>query len=341
MPPPTPTFDSKNLFIIAQFDGNPSELNNFLKVSQTFLNIYWNREDETCVQNLLLFEGIKSRLTGRAKEIISVDRVNTWTEIKAVLIQNFGDQRNENSLTRDLFNLRQNNESPQQFYERVISLLSIVCNHIDIHNETEEISESKKNFFRQQALVTFLAGLKDPLGSIIRAMRPDSLATAIEYIVEENNIRYLQRPQFNNDSLKRPMSTQKPQQHNLISQHSNSFPRFNNVHTQNFNQTPRFPSAPFSPVGNNFQLRTNNQPPRFLTNRQVFGSQKNVWKPGQYKQTQPKPTPMSISTRFTANRPQQSQPGPSTSRNLISEELFNIEHENTPCEENEYQEYTV
>ncbi|KAJ8961596.1 hypothetical protein NQ317_003912 [Molorchus minor] len=134
---------------------------------------------------------------------------------------------------------------------------------------------SMKPILMQQALVTFLAGLKEPLGSTIRAMRPDSLATAIQYIVEENNI---------------------------------------------------------SPVGNNFQLRTNNQPPRFLTNQQVFGSPKNVWKPGQYKQTQPKPTPMSISTRFTANRPQQSQPGPSTSRNLISEELFNIEHENTPCQ---------
>ncbi|KAJ8961595.1 hypothetical protein NQ317_003911 [Molorchus minor] len=306
MPPPTPTFDIQNLFIIAQFDGNPSELNNFLKVSQTFLNIYWNREDETCVQNLLLFEGIKSRLTGRAKEIISVYGVNTWTEIKAVLIQNFGDQRNENSLTRDLVNLRQNNESPQQFYERFVTILISIM-------KPRKLVKAKKNFFRQQALVTFLAGLKEPLGSTIRAMRPDSLATAIQYIVEENNIRYLQRPQFNNESLKRPMSTQKPQQHNLISQHSNSFPRFNNVHTQNFNQTPRFPSAPFSPVGNNFQLRTNNQPPRFLTNQQVFGTPKNVWKPGQYKQTQPKPTPMSISTRFTANRPQQSQPDPTCS----------------------------
>lgn len=324
-----PVFDVKNLNIIPSFDGNPCELFNFLKVSQTFLTLYWNNANENCVQNILLFEGIKSRIVGRAREVISVYGADTWMKIKQVLTQNFGDQRDENSLNRDLVNLKQNNESPQQFYEKIMSLLNIICNYIEIHNEDETIKTSKKDFFTQQALITFLAGLKEPLGSTIRAMRPTNLAIAMQYILEENNIRYLQRN--NNPITQTPknISNQfKSSTQNHSFNHPNSFrnnqPDFRNKP----NNSSNFPTGPV-----NIQPRTNLPPQKFYTNSQVFGKNSNVWKPGQNQQNRIT-TPMSTSTKNTMRRPFettrnfQPQPGPSNRPNYIVEELFNVDYEN-------------
>ncbi|KAG5866557.1 hypothetical protein JTB14_013827 [Gonioctena quinquepunctata] len=74
-----------------------------------------------------------------------------------------------------------------------MELLNTICNYIDLHHDDAAVKRSKKEFFQQQTLTTFLAGLKEPLGATIRAMRPPNLSSAIQYIQEENNIRYLQR----------------------------------------------------------------------------------------------------------------------------------------------------
>ncbi|KAG5879508.1 hypothetical protein JTB14_004733 [Gonioctena quinquepunctata] len=142
-----------------------------------------------------------------------------------------------------------------------MGLLNTICNYIDLHHDDAALKRSKKEFFQQQTLTTFLTGLKEPLGATIRAMRPPNLSSAIQYI------------------------------HNTT------------------------------------------------TNQQVFGKPQNVWatrnNPNNPSTSQqPKPTPMSVSTRntgpLTQNRRQfqnfqnfrsQPQQGP----NFTSEELFNIE----------------
>ena len=80
-------------------------------------------------------------------------------------------------------------------------------------------------------LITFVTGLKEPLGSSIRAMRPDSLATALAYCIKEQNIYYTQT---------RP----------------STYPRYNRqVHTYN------------TPFYKNFPNRiTFNQPRPFISN---------------------------------------------------------------------------
>jgi hypothetical protein len=41
------------------------------------------------------------------------------------------------------------------------------------------------------ALKTFLAGLSDPLGSIIRSQKPNTIEQAEQFLIEEENITYL------------------------------------------------------------------------------------------------------------------------------------------------------
>lgn len=153
-----PHFDVKTLCILPNFDGNPSELYDFIKVATTLLNHYFDRNpaNENCIQNILLLQGIASKIIGKAKEIISIYGYNNWNELKTILIENFGDQRNENSLTRDLVNLRQNfNEQPQQFYHRCLEILNTICNYIEIHNNEPQIIQNKKqtgfNYFSSRS----------------------------------------------------------------------------------------------------------------------------------------------------------------------------------------------
>lgn len=322
-----PIFDVKNLCIVPIFDGNPNNLYEFLNVSTTLLTHYFDVTPANigCIQNKLLLHGILSKLTGRAKEVISVYGCSDWESIKNTLIQHFGDQRDENALTRDLVNLRQNpNEAPLQFYEKCMGILNTICNYIDLHNDQTDVISSKKDFFRQQTLTTFLAGLKEPLGSTIRAMRPTSLATAMQYIQEENNIRYLQK--IHNAQIpaviKKPIPIQRYPSHQITPPQFQRFPMW-----QTYQPPQSFPRGPV-----NLPPRTNLPPQRFFTNQQVFGKQQNAWAPKNHPgpSHQPKPTPMSISTRNTvpANQYRNQnhfKPNPHQKPTFTSEELFNLE----------------
>ncbi|KAJ8910720.1 hypothetical protein NQ315_005894 [Exocentrus adspersus] len=88
-------------------------------------------------------------LEGRAEEVVAINGANNWDDIKNALIQNFGDQRDENCLNQDLVNLRQKpNETPYQFHENVIHLLNTICNYIDLHCGALE-QQYKREFFKK------------------------------------------------------------------------------------------------------------------------------------------------------------------------------------------------
>lgn len=113
-----PNFDVKYLQLLPEFDGNPNELYHFVQTVTTLLNHYYNQAEPENIQNLFLLHGIISKLRGRAKEVVAIYGCSSWNTIKDTLMQNFGDQRDENTLTRDLVTLRQlPNETPMHFYD--------------------------------------------------------------------------------------------------------------------------------------------------------------------------------------------------------------------------------
>lgn len=181
------------LKVVPEYDGNSNSLYRFLNAVNSVVTQYYDVNNEKNFQNVIVVNGIIGKLRGKALEIIDVTAANTWARIKEVLVQNFSDQRDENSLNRDLVNLHQGTESPQQFYDRCVNLLTTLINYINIHNDDSNVITCKRDFFTAQALKTFLAGLKEPLGSTIRAMRPETLPAALQYIKEESNIMYLQK----------------------------------------------------------------------------------------------------------------------------------------------------
>ncbi|KAF2883391.1 hypothetical protein ILUMI_22779 [Ignelater luminosus] len=105
--PSPPVLDIKNLSIIPNFDGNVNKLHRFINAVESILNHYYDDKNLGSFQNVLLLNGILNKLEGRAEEVIAIYGCDSWKKIKETLLQNFGDQRDENCLNHDLVNLRQ------------------------------------------------------------------------------------------------------------------------------------------------------------------------------------------------------------------------------------------
>lgn len=262
------------------------------------------------------------KLKGTAKLVVNIQNTQTWQELKDTLYRNFADRRDETSLNRDLILMRQfPNEKPQQFFDRCLQILNLLCSYVDIHEETQEARNLKRNLYNNLALKTFLAGLKEPLGTTIRCMKPTSLNEALQLINNEENIQYFQN--FTNKQPNKFMPNKPVQQvHQLNRSNIHNTPNFQNMYHPNYNQTRQYSfnsqQRNYSPQQFNFpsqpiqiQQRPNNPPQTYFTNSQVFspkpiinnhGANKNVFRPNQIKNL-PAATPMSISTRQTNNHP--------------------------------------
>lgn len=189
-------------------------------------------------------------------------------------------------------------------------------------------------------LRTFLAGLRDPLGTIIRGMRPKDLNEAKQFIMQEENVHHFRNEKFHaHPSFNKPI-TKNLKTHNFRNDFSRqnfyqppnrqtSFRNMsmNNTHPRNsferpFNQNSfNFPSQPIDirprPVKHNFPLA-----------QQVFGKPStskdtNVFKPNKNYIPTYKPTPMSISTHQGSN-----QKPRFTSQELFTTEDFEQNNDN-------------
>lgn len=183
-------FKPEYLSCIPQFDGNPNNLLNFISSSESIINTFYDHNNPNHFLNTFILKSIINKLTGNAKIAVNIQTVSTWSELKDTLTRNFSDQRDEICLIRDLVLLKQGKESPLQFYDKVINLLNLLCSFVKSHEATAEGQIIKQDLYNRLSIKTFLAGLKEPLGSAIRAMRPDNLQTALTYINEKNNVRY-------------------------------------------------------------------------------------------------------------------------------------------------------
>lgn len=285
------------LTVIPDYDGNANQLHRFITTCETVLTQYFDVAQPNNFNNQVLLHSILNKMKGKAEEVVTINGVSSWNEIKQVLIKNFADQRDENCLNRDLINMRQENETAQEFYNRCMHMLSTIINYVNLHEQDENKKICKRDFFSTQTLKAFLSGLKDPLGVTIRTMRPEDMPTALQYIKEEENIHYLQKRQGPQNNFQRPLDLNKFAPHNLPPRPV-AFPNLNRpMYSQRQNPSP-FQNN-YRPNYPNSNLYRNNQwnRPQYPYNpsRQFSGPQSNN-RPGPSK-------PMSGFSYRSANIP--------------------------------------
>lgn len=280
--------------MVPTYDGNPNQLYRYLDTAGTVLIQFYIPENPDCFQNQLVLNSILGKLRGKAEEVVNINGATTWEVVKGVLLQHFSDQRDENSLTRDLVNMKQDNDDPQSFYNRCMHILNTIINYVNLHENNDTVKECKRNFFRSQCLKTFLAGLREPLGSTIRAMRPNDMPSALQYIKEEENISYLRK---NNITVQQQQNKNNfPQNKQNLNMFRRPLPTFNSTQ-HNFNRQSNF-SNQTRPIGQ-FNLR----PPQLVNNYQPrpFQLRPDQHSSGIMRASQPQP--MSGISYRSANRP--------------------------------------
>lgn len=176
---------------LPKFDGNPRLLHEFItNVEEILLHI---RGTDNTPQGLILLRAIRNKIDGQANEVLNTYGTPlNWDDIKANLMSHYSDKRTETSLIRDLHNLRQYDKPVEKFYSQVIEIQSTLTNNVSINESDKNVIKAKRDLFTEMCLNSFLSGLREPIGSTVRAMRPESLNIALDYCIKEQNINYLQ-----------------------------------------------------------------------------------------------------------------------------------------------------
>ena len=171
------------------FDGNPRTLYEFINNVEELLAVIAGIDGTT--QGKIILMAIRNKIIGKANEILNMYGTPlNWEAIRANLITHYADKRNETSLIRDLHQLRQNSDSVELFYSKVIEILSTINNHVKIHEAEETVIRAKQILYEEMCLNSFLSGLRDPLGATVRAMQPTNLAESFSYCLKEQNTSY-------------------------------------------------------------------------------------------------------------------------------------------------------
>lgn len=211
---------------LPKFDRNPRLLNEYINNVEEIL-LYIRGTDNTPYGQILL-RAIRNKIEGQANEILNIYGTPLiWVEIKDHLIMHYADKRSETSLIRDLHNAVQLNKTAEAFYGEIIEIQSALCNNILLNERDTNVVQAKKELYAEMCLNSFLTGLKEPLGSRIRTMQPQSLAIAPSFCIKEQNIYYQRNRQQQRNQYK-PYNRQN--QNNY--QHRNTEKSYDNQQTQ-------------------------------------------------------------------------------------------------------------
>lgn len=182
----------KAIRLVPDFDGNPNVLTRFIQLGDELAKQFCT-PDSSELSKCAFINGILNKVVGPAARLINTNGVpSEWDGIRTALINNFADQRDETALYNDLALLTQGQNSPQEYYERCQTLFSTIMTYISLHETIPTTVNAKRDLYKRLTLQAFLRGLKDPLGSRIRCMRPDSIERALEFVHEESNTMYMQ-----------------------------------------------------------------------------------------------------------------------------------------------------
>lgn len=173
------------LNMIPEFHGESELISRFTDICEKLVNKFYNAGDPTDFQNDYLMSSILAKIKGEAAINISSCVINNWQDLKNALLNSYSDKRDLYSLNSEITNLKQGNESPFDFYNRLQRLLNLQTSYLS--NYVADVLERRylANFFRNNALRVLLHGLKEPIGSHLRVKNPLDLNSALNMLTND------------------------------------------------------------------------------------------------------------------------------------------------------------
>ncbi|XP_059062774.1 uncharacterized protein LOC131855514 [Achroia grisella] len=104
--------------LMPKYDGNPKRLNFYLREVDNLMGLIHPTADAGSLAIVCL---IKSRLSGAAIDAIAYEEsLNSWPDIKRVLLTRLGEPRNEIQVMQELTRIRRNkNVDAESFGKRI------------------------------------------------------------------------------------------------------------------------------------------------------------------------------------------------------------------------------
>lgn len=330
---PSVTIDPlKYLKSLPEFYGDKKDLYNFLNLVDRIHPVLTQYDT---MSQLVFSDLIKSRLQGKAREVIEINfHVQSWTDIKNVLVNNFGEKL-----------------SMEELYDRLRSVV-FKTTTLDFYNEIKDRLRSLNNKTSmilgsnagaqqvaannmKSALNIFKEKIPEPMKTILACRNPGSLEDAFEILFKSGYAYYGNKPEKTQSSDKNNKSrnpnhyqnnkqgTQTNSQHrpnNYPPNRPNNYPQNNQQRTYtNYQHRSNFHSN--YPQNNQQRTHTNrpNTNPNYYQNNQNRTSSNLQYNSGtNYQQPeQPNPEPMDINMIQNTQTHENFQSTASTANYLI------------------------
>lgn len=201
--------------VIPKYDGDDKLLNLFISKCEYVIRTFIH--DNNPAQQIYIYHTITSRLAGKAAILVSErDNISTWEDLRALLVQHFGDPRTEACIAIELESAKiKSGESYIDFCHRLQNIRSSLISKVNLLGD-EGIKAAKQIIYNNSALNVFMYNLPEDLIRFVRLNRCTSLESALSIVTEETNFlaRYNARKQTNS----KPSSTGSSNNNNQPSQ---------------------------------------------------------------------------------------------------------------------------
>lgn len=264
----------KYLQKLPTYDGNFTDLYMFIDLIDrigTILETYDNMSQS------IFLDIIKSKLLGTAKDVSDINNhLTRWTELKEVLVNNFGDRLSVEQLYDKLRSIKFKTNA-KNFYDEIITCLR----RLNMKTRTVYQNEARYNELiianKRTALDIFKNKLLEPMRSIIICRNPNNIENAMK-IIFDSNYAYFNPVPNTNTNQNQNQNTERKFQKPYNNRQTNNYRNYNNNPNTNNTFENQIPYQ-------NISFQNNNAP-----NRQNFNGQQSA----PYVHDNDRPKPMEI-----------------------------------------------
>lgn len=172
-----PILKREYLDMIPEFFGDNKLLPRFIEICEKLVIKFYNEADQNDFQNEYFMSSILAKIKGEAAVNIASCTISCWADAKKALLDTYSDKKDCYTLTLEMSQLKQSNESAFEFYNKIQNLLNLQVSYLGTRLNVDD-ARILSHYNKMLALRVLLRGLKEPLGSLMRTKNPEYINTA-------------------------------------------------------------------------------------------------------------------------------------------------------------------
>lgn len=192
---------------------------------------------------------IRDKISGKANEILMNNQTEcNWEKIKSQLIDRFSDKRDLSSIINKIPYIKQGNKTVQEFYDECGEILADLNAKTILDPGLKPCATAIMASYEAMLTTAFVDGLHEPISSLTRTSRPNSLLAAYQHALDQFNAMERRKERFRSENKfnLEPQKISKPvskwnqnnrQPPNQVRSYNQSFPHYS--YNPNFRPQPQ------------------------------------------------------------------------------------------------------